>query len=151
LAVLLLLQNCYYVPPSLRTRATVCRTPPSTGASGYIEQKSGRKYTGPGTLPNAKTISPKSHVAFTGTVQRKLEMDSKDFNKNEKSTQSSVKQPKYRPPARNSSCKLLNHAVLCMDLSLLVNRHLCWSVGPFGRLAKESRRLIRVIALWGFR
>uniref|UniRef100_A0A7C9A1K1 cyclin-dependent kinase n=1 Tax=Opuntia streptacantha TaxID=393608 RepID=A0A7C9A1K1_OPUST len=96
-------QNCYYVPPSLRTRATVCRTPPSTGASGYIEQKSARKYTAPGTLPNAKTMSPKSHVAFTGTVQRKLEMDSKDFNKNEKSTQSSVKQPKYRPPARNSS------------------------------------------------
>ncbi|KAJ8443740.1 hypothetical protein Cgig2_029645 [Carnegiea gigantea] len=96
-------QSCYYVPPCLRTRATVNRTPPSTGTRGYLEQKSARKYTGPGTLPNAKTTSPKSHVALTGTVQRKLEMDGKDFNKNETSTQNSVKQLKYRPPVKNSS------------------------------------------------
>lgn len=96
-------QSCYYVPPSLRTRAAINRTPPLTGTRGYLEQKSARKYTGPGTLPNAKTTSPRSHVAFTGTVQRKLEMDGKDFNKNETSMQNSVKQPKYRPPVKNSS------------------------------------------------
>lgn len=101
------LQNCYYVPPSLRTRATVNRTPPSLGSRGYVDQKSARKSSGPGTVPFSKTTSLKPHVAFGAGVQRKLEMDGKDLNKNDKSIKSSVKQPKYRPPVRNSPCKLL--------------------------------------------
>lgn len=95
-------QSCYYVPPSLRTRATVNRTPPSTVTRGYLEQKSNNKYTGPGSLSNTTTIAPKSHVGCTGGVQRRLEMDNKEFNKSENSMQNSVKQPKYRPPVRNN-------------------------------------------------
>lgn len=96
-------QNCLYVPPSLRTRTTMNRTPPSTGTRGYLEQKSARRYSGPGTLPSSKTTNVKSHVAFGASVQRKLEMDGKDFNKGDKSIKNSVKQqPKYRPPVRNS-------------------------------------------------
>lgn len=102
------MQNCFYVPPSLRTRATVNRTPPSLAARGYFDQKSARKSSGPGTLPAPKATNLKPHVAFGASVQRKLEMDGKDVNKNDKSIKSSaVKQPKYRPPARNSPCRSL--------------------------------------------
>lgn len=95
-------KNCFYVPPSLRPKATVNRTPPSLGTRGYFDQKSARKSSGPGTHPVSKTTNLKPHVAFGAGVQRKLEMDGKDLNKNDKSVKSSVKQPKYRPPARNS-------------------------------------------------
>ena len=105
---LFLLQNCFCVPPSLRAKTTVHRTPPSLGTRGYSEQKSARKSSGSGSLPVSKTTNLKPHVAFGAGVQRKLDMDGKDLNKNDKSVKSSVKQPKYRPPIKNSSCKLLS-------------------------------------------
>ncbi|KAK9689163.1 hypothetical protein RND81_09G039800 [Saponaria officinalis] len=92
-------QNCFPVPPSLRTRTPVSRTPPSTASKASIEQKSVRRYSGPGSLPNPKITNPRPHVAFGAGVQRKLEMDTKDLNKNDRSNKSSVK---YRPPVRNS-------------------------------------------------
>ncbi|KAL2926200.1 Cyclin-dependent kinase F-4 [Bienertia sinuspersici] len=95
-------QNCFYVPPSLRARTTVNRTPPPLGSRGYFDQKSARKSCGPGTLPAPKMASSKPHVAFGAGVQRKLEMDGKDLNKSDKTGKSSARQPKYRPPARNS-------------------------------------------------
>ncbi|KAK9689165.1 hypothetical protein RND81_09G040000 [Saponaria officinalis] len=95
-------QKFFFIPPSLRTRATVSRTPPSTVSKGFTEQKSVRRYSGPGSLPVPKVTNPRPHVAFGAGVQRKLEMDTKDFNKNDKSIKSSVKQPKYQPPVRNS-------------------------------------------------
>ncbi|XP_074290721.1 cyclin-dependent kinase F-4-like [Silene latifolia] len=99
-------QKCFYVPPSLRTRATINRTPPPTEAKGFIEQKSIRRYSGPGSLPNPKDTYPKPHVAFGAGVQRKLDMDDKGMNKNDKSIKSSAEQPKYRPPAMNSPWRM---------------------------------------------
>ncbi|KAH9623399.1 hypothetical protein KSS87_000212 [Heliosperma pusillum] len=96
-------QNSFYVPPSLRTRATVSRTPPSAGSKGFVELKPARRYSGPGSLQNPKIVRPNPPIAFGAGVQRKLEMDTKDPNKNNKPVSGSIKLlPKYRPPARNS-------------------------------------------------
>lgn len=117
--VCILLQNCLYIPPSLRSREVANRTPPSLGTRGYFEQKSARKSSGPGTLPVSKATNLKPHAAFGAGVQRKLDMDSKDLkNRNDKSVKSSVKQPKYQPPVTNGPCRFLpfpglkNHSCL---------------------------------------
>ncbi|KAK6158521.1 hypothetical protein DH2020_005835 [Rehmannia glutinosa] len=58
-------QSCFYVPPSLRSKAAIARTPP------------------PG-------------------VQRRLDMNNQDLNKNDKNMKNYVKpQPRYRPPGLN--------------------------------------------------
>ncbi|KAA8525130.1 hypothetical protein F0562_007006 [Nyssa sinensis] len=98
-------QNCFYIPPSLRSRTTVTRTPPPAGTRGTSDQKCARWNAG--TLSNpkppSKFSSAKSHVPLNTGVQRKLEMNNQDAIKNDKSLKSSAKpQPRYRPPARNS-------------------------------------------------
>ncbi|XP_022738977.1 cyclin-dependent kinase F-4-like isoform X2 [Durio zibethinus] len=97
-------QSCFYVPPSLRPGAAVCRTPPSVGVRGTLEQQSARRYSG--VLPNAKLTGNlsalKSNASLGTGVQRKLEMVKQDLNKNNKSLKNSAKQPRYRPPGRKS-------------------------------------------------
>uniref|UniRef100_A0A5B6ZGX0 cyclin-dependent kinase n=1 Tax=Davidia involucrata TaxID=16924 RepID=A0A5B6ZGX0_DAVIN len=98
-------QGCFYVPPSLRSKTAVTRTPPSAGTRGTLDQKCARWNSG--TLSNLKPTSKysaaKSHVPLNTGVQRKLEMNNQDEIKNDKSLKSSTKQPpRYRPPARNS-------------------------------------------------
>ncbi|XP_010278819.2 PREDICTED: cyclin-dependent kinase F-4 [Nelumbo nucifera] len=97
-------QSCFYIPPSLRARVAAPRTPPSVGLRGALEQKSARKYYG--TLSNTKPptnfSSAKLHASLSTGVQRKLEMNNLEANKNDKSVKSCAKQPRYRPPARNS-------------------------------------------------
>eukprot|EP00262_Sarcandra_glabra_P003059 TRINITY_DN1350_c0_g1_i2.p1 TRINITY_DN1350_c0_g1~~TRINITY_DN1350_c0_g1_i2.p1 ORF type:complete len:445 (-),score=68.76 TRINITY_DN1350_c0_g1_i2:131-1465(-) len=103
-------QPCFYIPPSLRLRAAAPRTPPPVGMKGVLEQKSARSYSW--TLSNTKAASNftsgKIHDSFNTGVQRKLEMDYQEPNKNEKSVKSCAKQPRYRPPARNSPSRSLN-------------------------------------------
>ncbi|GAB2277924.1 Cyclin-dependent kinase F-4 [Dionaea muscipula] len=96
-------QNCFYVPPSLRSRTALSRTPPSSGAR-RVEQKPTRKYSVPGTLSNTKpSTNTRAHVGLAAGVQRKLETNGQDSNKNDKPLKTSVKQsPKYRPPVWNS-------------------------------------------------
>lgn len=99
-------QSCFYVPPSLRAKTAVSKTPPSAGTRGSLEQKSARRYSGTvSTLKPTNSIpSAKPHVPSTIGVQRKLEMSNQDATKAEKSLKSSVRpQPRYRPPARNTS------------------------------------------------
>ncbi|XP_017235891.1 cyclin-dependent kinase F-4 isoform X2 [Daucus carota subsp. sativus] len=108
-------QSCYYVPPSLRCKPTVARTPPSglsphftlqkknlqvpdvfgvaTGTKGYMQQKHARSYNG-----NLSYYKPPA-------VQRKLEMDYQEANKYHKTLKhSDAKQPpKYQPPIRNNA------------------------------------------------
>ncbi|GAB2229949.1 hypothetical protein Droror1_Dr00014205 [Drosera rotundifolia] len=95
-------QSCFYILPSLRSKATaVSSTPPSLGPRG-LEQKPTRKYSVPGTLSNSKPTVARPHPALNAGVQRKLEMDG-DLNKNDNYLKTSLKQPpKYRPPIRNS-------------------------------------------------
>ncbi|XP_058222049.1 cyclin-dependent kinase F-4 isoform X2 [Rhododendron vialii] len=107
-------QSCFYIPPSLRSKSAVTRTPPSAGTRGALEQKSVRRYSG--TLPNLKHASNlppvKSHVSVTTGVQRKLELNNQDAIKNDKFTKAAAKpQPRYRPPARNSPTSIYNGKV----------------------------------------
>lgn len=119
-------KSCFYVPPSLRCsrpKAAVTRTPPSAGTRGALEQKCVRRYSGSlhnsGSLLNSKPISyftsmkspatMKPPAPLNAAVQRKLEMDNQEGNKNEKSLNNSAKQqPKYRPPMRNSPTSVIN-------------------------------------------
>ncbi|XP_039046892.1 cyclin-dependent kinase F-4-like isoform X2 [Hibiscus syriacus] len=97
-------QSCYYVPPSLRPRVAVSRTPPSVGEKGTLEWQSGRRFSG--ALPNSKLTDNHSTVkasASLGTgVQLKLDLVNKDLSNNDKSLKSSARQPRYRPPGRKS-------------------------------------------------
>ncbi|KAI3692313.1 hypothetical protein L6452_32127 [Arctium lappa] len=103
-------QSCYYVPPSLRPKATtIGRTPPSGVLSGRrgVEQKgSNKRYP----LPNSK---PVGNIITSSGVQRRLEMNSNsNINSNkqdgvkEKMNKNCVRQaaaPKYQPPMKNNN------------------------------------------------
>ncbi|KAE8693181.1 Serine/threonine-protein kinase MAK [Hibiscus syriacus] len=97
-------QSCYYVPPSLRPRAAVSRTPPSVGEKGTLERQSSRRFSG--SLPSAKLTDNHSRVktsASLGTgVQRPLDMVNQDLRRNDKSLKSYSRQPRYLPPGRKS-------------------------------------------------
>ncbi|KAK6158478.1 hypothetical protein DH2020_005792 [Rehmannia glutinosa] len=47
-----LIKSCFYVPPSLRSKAAIARTPPPAGTRGVWEQNCGRRF--PGSLSNPK-------------------------------------------------------------------------------------------------
>ncbi|KAM3264066.1 cyclin-dependent kinase F-4 [Capsicum annuum] len=96
-------QSCFYVPPSLRTKAAVAKTPPSAVMRGVVGPKN--KWSS-GLLHNPKPSSNfstvKSQLPFNAGVQRKLDMSYQDPMRNDKSLQGSANQPpKYRPPGRN--------------------------------------------------
>ncbi|KAL2489796.1 Protein kinase superfamily protein [Forsythia ovata] len=95
-------QSCFYVPPSLRSKAAVPSTPPA-GTRGALEHKYGRRY--PGSSLNPKPMnnfsSAKPHASLSSGVQRKLDMNNQDVIKNDKNLNSVKQQPKYRPPALN--------------------------------------------------
>ncbi|KAL8112778.1 cyclin-dependent kinase F-4 [Apium graveolens] len=107
-------QSCYYVPPSLRSKPAVVRTPPSnfsphfslpkknlqvpdlygvaSGTRDFTQQKPSRRYNG-----NFSYYKPPA-------AQRKLEMDyqANRYYKTVKNTE--VKQPpRYQPPMKNNS------------------------------------------------
>ncbi|XP_056174277.1 cyclin-dependent kinase F-4 isoform X4 [Syzygium oleosum] len=94
-------QSCFYVPPSLRVRAAVPRTPPSVGARAPLQQQNTRRTA---VVANSKLSgnlsSPKQQPVIRG-VERKLNMGSEDANHN-KSSSTFIKQQKYRPPGKNS-------------------------------------------------
>ncbi|CAH8313002.1 unnamed protein product [Eruca vesicaria subsp. sativa] len=96
-------QSCFYVPPSLRPKPSVARTPP-VGPRGSFEKQPVQRQ--PVSLTKAKTFnsysSPKSNAAFGSGVQRKLDMAKEDGTRNTKPVKSSVKDSKYRPPGRKS-------------------------------------------------
>lgn len=96
-------QSCFYVPPSLRTKAAVAKTPPSAVVRGAVEQKykwsSGLSHN---PKPSSNFSTVKSQLPFNAGVQRKLDMNYEDPTRNDKFLQGSVnQQPKYRPPGRN--------------------------------------------------
>ncbi|XP_026401872.1 cyclin-dependent kinase F-4-like [Papaver somniferum] len=104
-------QSCYYVPPSLRARTAITRTPPSVGTKTTLEQRSTRRYSGTfsDTKPLRNFSSAKANTTLSpGVVPKRLEMDQQATNKLDKSVKVVAKQqqPKYRPPARNSPTSL---------------------------------------------
>lgn len=97
-------QSCYYVPPSLRARAPIARTPPSVGTKDLLEQQTAKRY--PVALSDSRIAgnfsSPKLPALLSTGVQRKLDLMNQDANKNDKTMKSTIRQQKYRPPVRNS-------------------------------------------------
>ncbi|XP_039123605.1 cyclin-dependent kinase F-4-like [Dioscorea cayenensis subsp. rotundata] len=100
-------QTCFNIPQSLRPKATgIPKTPPSVGPRGALEHKSSRRFS-TGTLSNTNPTSNfassknTSNSQRTG-VQRKLEADYQEPEKNERSVKNSPKEKQYRPPARNN-------------------------------------------------
>ncbi|ESQ55462.1 hypothetical protein EUTSA_v10027028mg [Eutrema salsugineum] len=97
-------QSCFYVPPSLRPKPSVARTPPPVGPRGSFEHQSVKRHTV--SLANAKPfnshVTPKSNAAFGSGVQRKLDLANQDGTRNTKPVRSSVRDSKYRPPGRKS-------------------------------------------------
>lgn len=92
-------QSCFYIPPSLRLKAfEMPKTPPSVGMRKALElQKNARSSVD--TLSHDKPASDFSSTnVLPSGVQRRLEMNYDDCERNETST---LKQPPYRPPARN--------------------------------------------------
>uniref|UniRef100_A0A1J3C9I5 cyclin-dependent kinase n=1 Tax=Noccaea caerulescens TaxID=107243 RepID=A0A1J3C9I5_NOCCA len=97
-------QSCFYVPPSLRPKPSVARTPPPVGPRGSFEHQSVKRH--PVSLGNAKPfnsyVAPKSNAAFGSGVQRKLDMAKQEGTRSVRPVRSSVKDSKYRPPGRKS-------------------------------------------------
>ncbi|XP_057448746.1 cyclin-dependent kinase F-4-like isoform X2 [Lotus japonicus] len=95
-------QSCFYIPPSLRTRA-VARTPPPAATRGALDQQGAKRYSG--VLPNSKLTnnfsSLKVHPSLVSGVQRKLDMVNQDGMKKENSMKTSI-QSKYRQPGKDS-------------------------------------------------
>ncbi|THF95704.1 hypothetical protein TEA_025297 [Camellia sinensis var. sinensis] len=104
-----IITSCFYIPPSLRSKTAVTRTPLSVGTRGALEQKSVGRYSGTKSRPVNNFPPAKSHVSLTTGVQRKLEMNSQDAIKNNNVSKIVAKQqPRYRPPARNSPTSIYN-------------------------------------------
>ncbi|CAA0838261.1 Protein kinase superfamily protein [Striga hermonthica] len=102
-------QSCFYIPPSLRAKPAVTKTPP-VGPS--FEQKSGRRYSG--KLSNPKPLnsfSPaRSHQSLSAEKKNCslpapfLQHDV--VTKQDKNQKNDMKQqPKYRPPGFNGPNK----------------------------------------------
>ncbi|KAK7386814.1 hypothetical protein VNO78_27150 [Psophocarpus tetragonolobus] len=95
-------QSCFYVAPSLRTRAAT-RTPPSAGTRGSLDRQGLKRYSG--AVPNTKITnnfsSQKLQASIASGVQRKLDMANVDGIKSKKSVK--ITQPsKYRSPIKDS-------------------------------------------------
>ncbi|CAL9204939.1 unnamed protein product, partial [Musa hybrid cultivar] len=93
-------QSCFYVPPFLRPRVA-SHTP--VGIKGAPEQSSTRRYS-TGALSVTKSanssVTAKANASLRAGVQRKLEMDNQEFEKNGKSPKNNLKESRYKPPAR---------------------------------------------------
>ncbi|XP_019226898.1 PREDICTED: cyclin-dependent kinase F-4-like isoform X2 [Nicotiana attenuata] len=96
-------QSCFYVPPSLRTKTAVAKTPPPAVMRGSLEQKYDKWSFGSSPNPKPSSFSTvKSQVPVNTGVQRRLDMNYQEPMRNDKSMKDSVnQQPKYRPPVRN--------------------------------------------------
>ncbi|XP_073526093.1 uncharacterized protein [Phyllobates terribilis] len=95
-------QNCPYVPPSLRSKTAISRTPPSMGSRGLTDPKPAKKYPGSGgTLTHSKPWNAKSSSAISSSgVQRKLELDSHNTNKSDRPSKVSPAAARQPPPPK---------------------------------------------------
>ncbi|CAM8876293.1 unnamed protein product [Rhodiola kirilowii] len=99
-------QSCYYVPPSMRSRAPITRTPPSAlfGNRGDIEEKYPKRY-----LDCPKPSSYFSSVKPQAAVLQKLGPKTEDVN-NHKFFKGSAEQMKYQPPIKVHASPALSNS-----------------------------------------
>uniref|UniRef100_A0A7N0V446 Protein kinase domain-containing protein n=1 Tax=Kalanchoe fedtschenkoi TaxID=63787 RepID=A0A7N0V446_KALFE len=90
-------QSCYYVPPSMRSRAPLTRTPPSAlfGNKGDMEQKYPRRQVwDPKPISNFPSVKPQAAVLL------KQDLKTQDVNINDKFFKGSAEQLKYHPQVK---------------------------------------------------
>ncbi|XP_027360052.1 cyclin-dependent kinase F-4 [Abrus precatorius] len=137
-------QSCFYIPPSLRTRA-VARTPPPAGARGALDQQGVKRYSG--ALSNSKLpnnySSMKLHPLASG-AQRKLDMVNQDGIKNEKSMK--VK-PKYRQPGKDSPTSI-NKGMSAHGVSETAEKFTNMSVGTRRQAMVQPRAPMKAGVNW---
>ncbi|KAJ7943938.1 Protein kinase superfamily protein [Quillaja saponaria] len=102
-------QSCFYVPPSLRPRASVTRTPPPAGRRGVLDPQGAKRFSG--ALSSSKLTNnlsaPKLNSSLSAGVQRKLDIVNEGANKKDNSLKN-TKQSRYRPPGKNSPTSINN-------------------------------------------
>ncbi|KAJ9134974.1 hypothetical protein P3X46_032202 [Hevea brasiliensis] len=133
-------QSCFYVPPTLRSRAPVTRTPPSAGTKVALEQQCARRQ--PASLPNSKVthgfLSSKLNASLSSGVQRKLDLVNQDASRNEKSLKSAAKQQKYRPPGRKSPM-VINKARSTRGVSDAADKFASMSIGSHRQIGAQPK------------
>ncbi|KAL6533656.1 Cyclin-dependent kinase F-4 [Orobanche hederae] len=94
-------KSCFYIPPSLRSKAAIARTP--AGTRGVLEQNCGKRNTGSLSNPKLANSSEKQQEYMVAGVQRKLDMNNQDSTKNDSNLKNyyAKPQPRYRPPGIN--------------------------------------------------
>ncbi|URD89927.1 hypothetical protein MUK42_28211 [Musa troglodytarum] len=99
-------QTCLRIHPSFHSRlAGLSHTPP-VGNKGALAQNGTRRYsTGPLSVTRSANnfISAKANGSLRAGVQRKLEMNEKEVEKNGRSLGNNLRQSRYKPPARNNT------------------------------------------------
>ncbi|URD80293.1 hypothetical protein MUK42_02499 [Musa troglodytarum] len=99
-------QSSFYVPPFLRPRVA-SHTP--VGIKGAPEQSSARRFsTGAVSVTKSanSSVMAKANASLRAGVQRKLEMDNQELEKNGKSPKNNLKESRYKPPAKLNPGKL---------------------------------------------
>ncbi|KAJ8464633.1 hypothetical protein OPV22_027185 [Ensete ventricosum] len=103
-------QTCLRIHPSFHSRlARLSHTPP-VGNKGALGQNGTRRYsTGPLSVTRSANnfISAKANGSLRAGVQRKLEMNDKELEKNGRSLGNNRRQSQYKPPARNNAAGYL--------------------------------------------
>lgn len=122
-------QSCYYIPPSLRSKPAVVRTPPSGVIRGPVEQKH-MKYSG-------NLSYCKAHA-----VQRKLEMDYQGANKYDKTLKNTAVEPppRYWPSVRNSPTEksLTIHTWKAREVSSTAEKLANMTIGKDKKLPRQQ-------------
>ncbi|GJZ91136.1 cyclin-dependent kinase F-4-like protein isoform X1, partial [Tanacetum coccineum] len=95
-------QSCYYIPPSLRSKAATARMSPSVGLNGRgaIEHNYATGYSVflPNVKPENNVISSAKVPTFASIgVYHKMEVNHQSGVTNEKLYQTAAREPKYQP------------------------------------------------------
>ncbi|KAF2316102.1 hypothetical protein GH714_041069 [Hevea brasiliensis] len=133
-------QSCfYYVPPTLRSRAPVSRTPSSAGTKATLEQQ----YAHPVVLSNLKVSqsfpSPKFNACLSTGVQRKLDLVNQDASGNDKAFKSTTKQQKYRPPGRKKSPTAINKARAARGVTDAADKFASMTIGSHRQIGAQPK------------
>ncbi|PWA95061.1 Protein kinase, ATP binding site-containing protein [Artemisia annua] len=113
-------QSCYYIPPSLRSKAATARMSPSVGLNGRgaIEHNYATGYSVflPNVKPANNVISSAKVPAFVSTgVHHKMGVNHQSGVTNEKLYQTTAGEPKYQPIGKYNTTGLMEKNAVVYD------------------------------------